>query len=148
MSGPPSGPSADLLTPPGTTEDAREIRRRAQRLRQLGFHESTVVDPSTGRPALMWARVWRGVRDAVIASADGAVAYRIWDDDFDPHNPFLTEPDLLVWSGVGTFLEVSAKLLAQEAMPDHSHFPSARDQDAAGEQAGSRSGHNDQHEAA
>jgi hypothetical protein len=72
----------------------------------------------------MWARVWRGLREAVIANADGAIAYRIWDSDFDARNPFLTEPDLILWSAVGSFLDTSGQLLAQDPLPQHSHFPS------------------------
>lgn len=105
------------------TDDGLEIRQRSDLLRCCGFQQSKVVDPDTGRPAWMWARVWRGLRDAVIANSDGALAYRVWNADFDPSTPFVIENDITLWRAVGSFLEVSGQLLTQAPPRAHSHFP-------------------------
>ncbi|HET9141486.1 hypothetical protein [Actinophytocola sp.] len=101
------------------SDDGLAVRRRSERLRRTGFRQTQVIDPSTGRPAWMWARVWRGVRDAVIATADGALAYRVWDADFDQHNPFTVEDDITLWRAVGEFLPCSAELLALDPPSTH-----------------------------
>lgn len=118
------GPTLGQRSRPGTEEDGVEIRRRSELLRHLGFQQSQVVDPDTGRPAWMWVRLWRGVREAVVANGDGALAYQVWDVDFDPDKPFLIEKDITIWSTNGSFLDVSAQLLTQGAPTEHSHFPS------------------------
>jgi hypothetical protein len=107
-----SGPATNPNGRPGTVEDGLQVRRRSELLRRLGFQQSQVVDPGTGRPAWMWVRVWRRLRDAVIANGDGALAYRVWDVDFDPHTPFVLEQDITLWCTNGSFLDVSAQLLA------------------------------------
>lgn len=112
-------------------DDGVAIRRRSEHLRRCGFQQSEVVDPDTGRPAWMWARVWQGVRDAVIANSDGALAYRVWDADFDPNKPFLIEKDITLWRAIGSFLEVSGEMLNQEPPLADSHFPSQPRHEAA-----------------
>jgi hypothetical protein len=82
-----------------------------------------VIDPSTGRVAWMWARVWRGIRDALIATADGALAYRVWEIDFDPANPFIVEDDITLWRAIGEFIPLSAELLALDPPPIHGSRP-------------------------
>jgi hypothetical protein len=71
---------------------------------------------------MMWVKVWRGIRDAVIGNFDGALAYRVWDADFDTHKPFYTEDDITLWRAIGSFLGVSGQLLNLEAPREHSHF--------------------------
>lgn len=93
------------------TADGLLVHQQADLLRRKGFTQTQVIDPSTGRSAWMWVRVWRGVRDTVIATADGALAYRVWDADFDPRTPFTVEDDLTLWKGIGEFLTLSAELL-------------------------------------
>lgn len=120
---------ADRMDRPGS-EDGLQVSRRAELLRRHGFRQTHVVDPSTGHAAWMWAKVWRGVRDAVIATADGALAYRAWDADFDPRTPFVVESDIRLWSAVGNFLAVSTRLLDLDPPPGRSHFPNRTTQRA------------------
>ncbi|MET8763078.1 hypothetical protein [Lentzea sp. NPDC004782] len=105
----------DLMRP-GHDGDS-DVRQRAAELRQRGFQQTQVVDPDTHQVAWMWARVWKGVRDAVIATHDGALGYRVWDADFDPHKPFVVEDDIALWRRVGNFISVSSELLAIEDLP-------------------------------
>lgn len=99
-------------------EDPLAVRTRANMLRIRGFRESRVVDPSSGHEAIMWVRVWRGVREAVIASSFAeCIAYRVWDADFDHHEPFVVEEDIKLWFAGGPFLDVSARLFALPPAP-------------------------------
>lgn len=134
------GRSPGLHAARDAEDDGAVVRRRSELLRRCGFQQSQVPDPDTGRPAWMWARVWQGIRDAVIANSDGALAYRVWDADFDPSKPFLIEKDITIWSAIGSFLEVSGQLLTQEPPLARSHFPSrtrhkAADQSTAMDEA-------------
>ena len=95
------------------------VRERGNLLRRTGFRQTSVVDPSTGRPAWMWSKVWLGVRDAVIGAADGALAYRVWEYDFNQRTPFTIEDDITLWKMIGDFLPVSGALLFLEPPPGH-----------------------------
>ena len=107
------------------TLDGLAIRRRSELLRRTGFRQTQVIDPSTSRQAWMWSKVWLCVRDAVIATADGALGYRVWEYDFDPDKPFTVEDDITLWKQIGEFLPVSDALLALSPPPNHPFLPSA-----------------------
>ncbi len=123
----PPAEQAAAPSPPAT-DDPLAIRHQSDLLRRKGFQQSQVVDPDTGDPALMWVRVWKGIREAVIAANEkSAIGYRVWDHDFDPHKPFLIEPDIVLWQESGSFLDVAEHLLALDPPPRHvSHFPSRK----------------------
>ena len=101
------------------TVDGLLVRKRGNLLRRTGFRQTSVVDPSTGRNAWMWSKVWLGVRDAVIAAADGALAYRVWEYDFNQRTPFTIEDDITLWKMIGDFLSVSGALLTLAPPPGH-----------------------------
>jgi hypothetical protein len=120
---------ADLMRP-GHDSD-REVRQRADELRRRGFQQTRVVDPDTHQAAWMWSRVWKGVRDAVIATHDGALGYRVWNADFEPHKPFVVEDDITLWRRIGNFVSVSDELLKLDGLTQpgsRSHsYPSNQD---------------------
>lgn len=101
------------------TVDGVLIRKRGNLLRRSGFRQADIVDPSTGRDARMWSKVWLGVRDAVIATAEGAFAYRVWEYDFTKRTPFTIEDGMTLWCQRGDFLHVSSALLTLDPPPGH-----------------------------
>jgi hypothetical protein len=111
--------SPDPHAAESNARDGVAIRQQSERLRHKGFHQAQVTDPNDGHPAWMWSRLWNGVRDAVIASGVGAIAYRIPEQHFDPREPFTVDPDRYTWFRQGDFIEVSTALLALESAPGH-----------------------------
>jgi hypothetical protein len=102
------------------------VTETINRLRRSGFGYEKQTDGCTGRTVVVFVRVWRGVRDAVVAmSYDEAIAYRVWDEDFDGGDPTMVEPDIALWVQRGPFVTVAAAVLALSAPAAHSHFPSA-----------------------
>jgi hypothetical protein len=57
---------------------------RMRLLRRAGFQQDCIYDECFATATVYFWRVWRGVRDAVLAySADECSAYRVWAEDFD-----------------------------------------------------------------
>jgi hypothetical protein len=106
---------------------ANPITQRMALLRRMGFRQQKVYDDQYEVATVYFWRVWRGVRDAVLAySDDECTAYRVWDEDFDDSHPFHVEPDLRIWGACGTFLDVTAELLSLPHPRAPGHFPAAR----------------------
>lgn len=98
-------------------------------LRRKGFQQSIVRDELASADAVMFNRVWRGIRETVLAySASEALAYRVHDADVDPADPFTVDPDHKIWYCGGGFLDVSEQLLALPAPPGHSTFGTPSDE--------------------
>ena len=115
--------------PPGTdrdhTDSGRTIVEVMGLLRRRGFGQSMVRDQHTSIEAVMFNRVWRGVRDTVLAySENEALAYRVRDAEVRPADPFTVDPDRKVWHCGGEFLDVSTQLLNLPPPPGHSKFGS------------------------
>jgi hypothetical protein len=94
-----------------------------QLLRHKGFQQSVVRDELAGADAVMFNRVWRGIRETVLAYSESeALAYRVREADVDPADPFTVDPDHKIWYRGGEFLDVSNRLLALPLPPGHSAF--------------------------
>lgn len=118
---PPAFPAGPLPI----DDEARAIREMSERLRRKGFLQDKVTDPSTGRPAMRWARWWAGHSEVVIASADGALAYRvIAASPYDDTKPFTVPAELQRWRAIGGFTIVAEQLLSLPPVRP-GHFPSA-----------------------
>lgn len=105
----------------------RALTARYNLLRHTGFQQTQVIDPTNNEPAWMWVRVWRGIREAVIASSDrSALAYRVRDAGFDPRKPFNVDDENTLWRAVGPFLVISEQLLTLDPPEGHSHFRHCR----------------------
>jgi hypothetical protein len=92
-------------------------------LRRKGFRQSVVRDQLADIDAVMFNRVWRGVRDTVLAySETEALAYRIRDADTNPADPFTVDPDRKMWHCGGEFVDVGSQLLALPPPPGHATF--------------------------
>ncbi|GDY32381.1 hypothetical protein [Gandjariella thermophila] len=103
------------------------IVARMRLLRRMGFHQDCIYDECFATVTVYFWRVWRGVRDAVLAySADECSAYRVWAEDFDERNPFVVDADLRLWGRVGDFLDVTAELLSLAHPRAPGHFPSGQ----------------------
>ncbi|MET0236547.1 MAG: hypothetical protein ABW224_18005 [Kibdelosporangium sp.] len=89
-------------------------------LRHKGFQQSIVYDELVSADAVMFNRVWRGIRETVLAYSESeALAYRVRDADVDPADPFTIDPDRKLWYHGGAFLDVSNQLLALPPPPGH-----------------------------
>jgi hypothetical protein len=94
-----------------------------KQLRHKGFQQSIVRDELAGADAVMFNRVWCGIRETVLAySETEALAYRVHDANIDPADPFTIDPDHKIWYCGGEFQDVSDKLLALPPPPGHSVF--------------------------
>ncbi|GAA2793554.1 hypothetical protein [Crossiella cryophila] len=92
-------------------------------LRRKGFRQSLVRDEVARTDAVMFNRVWRGVRETVLAYSESeALAYRVRTDDADAADPFTVDPDQRMWHHGGEFLDVARQLLALPPPPGHSVF--------------------------
>jgi hypothetical protein len=97
-------------------------------LRHKGFQQSIVRDELAGADAVMFNRVWRGIRDTVLAYSESeALAYRVRETDVDPADPFTVDPDRKIWYRGGEFVDVSNQLLALPPPPGHSVFATGPD---------------------
>ncbi|MCO1577930.1 hypothetical protein M8C13_19435 [Crossiella sp. SN42] len=95
-------------------------------LRRKGFRQSVIRDEVASTDAVMFNRVWRGVRETVLAYSESeALAYRVRAEDVDAADPFTVDPDRRMWHRGGEFLEVARQLLALPPPPGHSAFPAA-----------------------
>ncbi|MFD9698371.1 hypothetical protein [Lentzea sp. NPDC059081] len=73
--------------------------------------------------AVMFRRVWKGTNETVLAYSESeALAYRVRQDDVDPADPFVVDPDHALWQRGGEFLDVAGELLELPPAPDHSRF--------------------------
>jgi hypothetical protein len=110
------------------------ITKIVNRLRRNGFRYETRTNQGTKRTVLVFTRVWRGQRDVVVDMSDGeeAVAYRVWDADFDAADPTMVEPDIALWRQSGPFVTVAAALLDLGIPQEHSHSPSTTPKDHVG----------------
>lgn len=90
------------------------VPARMRLLRRMGFHQDRIYDECFQVVTVYFWRVWRGVRDVVLAYSEcECSAYRVWDEDFDASNPFVVEPERRIWGRGGDFLDVTADLLTQ-----------------------------------
>jgi hypothetical protein len=98
-------------------------------LRHKGFQQSILRDELAGADAVMFNRVWRGIRETVLAYSESeALAYRVRDADVDPADPFTIDPDHKLWYRGGGFLDVSNQLLTLPPPPGHSIFAARPDE--------------------
>ncbi|SDG25960.1 hypothetical protein SAMN05216553_106440 [Lentzea fradiae] len=73
--------------------------------------------------AVMFRRVWRGTNETVLAYSEAeALAYRVRQEDVDPADPFVVDPDHALWQRGGEFLDVAGQLLGLPPAPGHSAF--------------------------
>ncbi|MCO1575853.1 hypothetical protein M8C13_08795 [Crossiella sp. SN42] len=97
----------------------------SERLRRKGFRQDQITDPSTERPAMRWACWWAGHCDVVIASADGALAYRVVAaPPYDDNEPFTVPREVTKWRAIGRFIIVAEQLLGLPPLRP-GHFPPA-----------------------
>jgi hypothetical protein len=93
-------------------------------LRRKGFQQSFVHDELASADAVMFNRVWRGIRETVLAYSESeALAYRARATNVDPADPFTVDPDHKIWYRGGEFLDVSNQLLALPPPPGHAEGP-------------------------
>ncbi|PWK83279.1 hypothetical protein C8D88_111164 [Lentzea atacamensis] len=92
-------------------------------LLRRGFQRTVVQDRLTCVNAVMFRRVWRGTNETVLAYSEiEALAYRVREDDVDPSDPFVVDPDVTLWQCGGEFLDVAGQLLELPPVPGHSTF--------------------------
>ncbi|HEX7304004.1 hypothetical protein [Lentzea sp.] len=92
-------------------------------LLRRGFQRSVVRDRMTCVNAVMFRRVWKGTNETVLAYSESeALAYRVRQDDVDPADPFVVDPDHALWQRGGEFLDVAGELLELPPAPGHSRF--------------------------
>lgn len=92
-------------------------------LLRRGFQRSVVRDRMTCVNAVMFRRVWRGTNETVLAYSEfEAMAYRVRQEDVDPADPFVVDPDHALWHRGGGFLDVAGQLLGLPPAPEHSAF--------------------------
>ncbi|HUQ57288.1 MAG TPA: hypothetical protein VM306_16715 [Lentzea sp.] len=73
--------------------------------------------------AVMFRRVWQGTNETVLAYSESeALAYRVRQEDVDPADPFVVDPDHALWQRGGEFLDVAGELLELPPTPEHSRF--------------------------
>lgn len=119
----PVAPGEDSGQPRPQPDVGRTIVEVMGLLRRQGFGQSLVRDQHTRIDAVMFNRVWRGIRDTVLAySENEALAYRVRDAEVRPADPFTVDPDRQVWHCGGEFLDVSTQLLNLPPPPGHSIF--------------------------
>ncbi|GGM84415.1 hypothetical protein GCM10012275_63860 [Longimycelium tulufanense] len=112
------------------------VRIQMDLLRRYGFQFEKIYDDHHQVATVKITRVWRGVRDVVLAyGPDECAAYRVWDRDFNPSNPFVADPDVRLWSSGGHFITVTTALLSQpHPIAGTSHFPGATSDSPTGRQ--------------
>ncbi|MCP2201146.1 hypothetical protein LX90_004850 [Lentzea flava] len=92
-------------------------------LLRRGFQRTVVQDRLTCVNAVMFRRVWKGTNETVLALSESeALAYRVREDDVDPADPFVVDPDLTLWQCGGEFLDVASQLLDLPPVPGQSAF--------------------------
>jgi hypothetical protein len=92
-------------------------------LLRRGFQRSVVQDRMTCVNAVMFRRVWLGTNETVLAYSESeALAYRVRQEDVDPADPFVVDPDHALWQRGGEFLDVAGELLDLPPAPGHSRF--------------------------
>jgi hypothetical protein len=103
--------------------NVRSVQECMRLLLRRGFQRTVVQDRLTCVNAVMFRRVWRGTNETVLAYSEiEALAYRIREDDVDPADPFVVDPDVTLWQCGGEFLDVAGQLLALPPEPGHSAF--------------------------
>jgi hypothetical protein len=109
--------------PPIGNDAGHTVAECMKLLHHKGFQQSIVRDELAGADAVMFNRVWRGIRKTVLAYSESeALAYRVHDADVDPADPFTVDPDHKIWYRGGEFLDVSTQLLALPPPLGHSVF--------------------------
>jgi hypothetical protein len=90
-------------------------------LLRRGFQRTVVQDRLMCVNAVMFRRLWRGTNETVLAYSESeALAYRVRQDDVDPADPFVVDPDVTLWQCGGAFVDVAGQLLDLPPAPGHS----------------------------
>lgn len=115
-----------------TFEGRKAVREATQRLRRARFlgKSTPIIDPATGRQALVFVRCWKKTAWVVIASWDGSLAYRLPASYFDERDPFKVVPvDELPdglrhvrWVRIGHLVKLVDQILDLPGFPGQSHF--------------------------
>jgi hypothetical protein len=93
-------------------------------LLRRGFQRTVVQDRLTCVNAVMFRRVWRGTNETVLAYSESeALAYRVRQEDVDPSDPFVVDPDVTLWQCGGEFVDVASQLLGLPPAPGHATLP-------------------------